>query len=235
MSWPDADGGEPLRENDRVRNDVLDAAPREEQVGELLEGGTAVGNYLERALVGRDLVGRLHEHAAGDALEIERAAVLAHELAADERVSGHREDLEVPAIAQNGQRFVLVARRDDRLVKGPLHGLGELASDDSVRADDAAKCRYRVAHERAAVRLGDLVVRRDPARVLMLDDPNGRLGKIRGDAPGRVDVEHVVEARRLPVQLLHRGHRAVLAAERVERGVLVRVLAVAQVADLAER
>src|SRR5437667_195885 len=164
-----------------------------------------------------------------------RTAVLAHELAADERVPGHREDLEVPAIAQNGQRFVLVARRDDRLVKGPLHGLGELASDDSVRADDAAECRHRVAHERAAVRLGDLVVRRDPARVLMLDDPNGRLRKIRGDAPGRVDVEHVVEARRLPVQLLHRGHRAVLAAERVERGVLVRVLAVAQVADLAER
>src|SRR5438552_8278107 len=69
----------------------------------------------------------------------------------------------------------------------------------------------------------------------MLDDRGRRLREVRRDAPGGVDVQHVVEARRLSVELLHRGHRAALATDAIEGGLLVGVLAVPEVAYLPQR
>src|SRR5438132_552092 len=154
---------------------------------------------------------------------------------ASEAMTGSREYLQILSLPEDGQGLVLIPGRDDRLVERPLHGLGELARHDPVRPDDPAERRDRVAHESAPVRLRDLVVRCYAARVLVLDDRDGRLSEVDRDSPRRVDVQHVVEARGLAVQLLHRRHRAIFTAHRVHRRLLVRVLAIAQVADLAER
>src|SRR2546427_808717 len=121
------------------------------------------------------------------------------EAAADDRMAGAREDLEVLSLPQDGQSLVLVPGSDDRLVEGALHRLGELAGHDPVRSDDAAERRHRIAHEGAAIGLRDLVVRCDAAGILVLDDRNGRLREVGRDTPRRVDDEHVVEACRLPV------------------------------------
>src|SRR2546425_1168177 len=136
---------------------------------------------------------------ASDAMPANPSGLTPHQAPADDRMAGDREDLEVLSLPQDGQSLVLVPGSDDRLVEGALHRLGELAGHDPVRSDDAAERRHRIAHEGAAIGLRDLVVRCDAAGILVLDDRNGRLREVGRDTPRRVDVEHVVEACRLPV------------------------------------
>ena len=209
------------------------AAPREDEVGELLERGLALGDDLEVRLVRYGLVRRLHEHAACDALQVKRAV---HAPMLELHRVRHREDLEVLALLQERERIGFVGRRDDRLAEGVLHRLRQFLRHRPVRADDAAERGHGVADERALVRAGDVELRRDAAGVLVLHDRHGRLREVGRDLPRGVDVEDVVERRRLPVDLLRSDHRALfLAAQRVERRLLVRVLAVAEVAHLPQR
>ena len=69
----------------------------------------------------------------------------------------------------------------------------------------------------------------------MLHDHAGGVGELGDQAPGRVQIEDVVERELLALQLARGGHRIQRRAEvAVERGALVRVLAVAQVLHLLE-
>src|SRR5882672_5249156 len=79
-------------EDDRVRSDVADGPPGEQQVVELVEGRTALGDDLEPAAVEAELVEALDEKPARHPLEIEVGdAVVAHSLG---RVGRNGEDLE---------------------------------------------------------------------------------------------------------------------------------------------
>ena len=86
-------------EDDRVRADVADRPPGEQQVGQLLEGRAALGHDLEPAAIEAELVQALDEQAAGDPLEVEAGdAVVAHPLG---RVGRDGQQLEAGLAAQD--------------------------------------------------------------------------------------------------------------------------------------
>ena len=85
-------------EDDRVRADVADRPPREQQVGQLLERRAALGHDLELAAIEPELVEGLDQQPAGDALEVEAGdAVVAHALG---RVGRDGEQLEAGLAAR---------------------------------------------------------------------------------------------------------------------------------------
>ena len=81
LTGADPDGRRVLGQHDRVRADVADGPPGEQQVGQLLEGRPTLGHHLELAALEPELVLRLDEEAAADPLEVEVGdAVVAHPL-----------------------------------------------------------------------------------------------------------------------------------------------------------
>ena len=102
------------REHDRVARHVADRAPREQQVGELLERRPAAGHDVELRPVDLELVARLDQQPALDAVEVEvRDAVVGQPVGA---LGRHRQDREVVALGEHRQRRVAEARRHDGLV-----------------------------------------------------------------------------------------------------------------------
>ena len=127
---------------------------------------------------------------------------------------------------QHGQRVVGERRRDDHLGEHLGDLLGHRQVDLAVGRDHAAEGRHRVAGVRLAVRRGDVGADGDAARVGVLDDRHAGVGVVVRGPPGGVGVDVVVVGHRLAVQLL--GVRQPRLPVPVERGPLVRVLAVAQ-------
>ena len=81
LPGPDPDGRRVLRQHDRVRADVAHGAPGEQQVRQLLERRAALRDDLELVAVDAQVVDRLDEQSAADALEVELGdAVVAHAL-----------------------------------------------------------------------------------------------------------------------------------------------------------
>ncbi len=108
--------------------------------------------------------------------------------------------------------------------------------DPPVDGDHAAVSAFRVARESANV--GELAAVRDgaAARVVVLDDRARRIVELLDELARRAEVEQVVERQLLAVQLAHAVEQVRRrAGARVERGRLVRVLAVAQVDHLRVR
>ena len=111
----DADRRRVAGQDDRVRADVADGPPGEEQVGQLLERRPPPGDHLELALVELERVLALDEQAAADPLEVEVGdAVVAQAL---RRVGRHGEQLEAGLLAQDPEGRLGEARRDHRLVR----------------------------------------------------------------------------------------------------------------------
>ena len=159
-------------EDDRVRADVADGPPGEQQVGQLLERRPALGHDLELAAVEPELVEVLDQQPAGDPLEVEVGdAVVAHPLG---RVGRDGEDLEAGLGLEDAERRLAEARRDDRLVRVRGDLAGGRAVELAVDPDDPAERRDRVGLERVPVGLDELVVRGEPDRVGVLDDRDGR-------------------------------------------------------------
>ena len=127
---------------------------------------------------------------------------------------------------QHGDGVVGERRRDDDLGEHLGHLLGHRQVDLAVGRDHAAERRERVAGVRLAVRRGDVGADGDPARVGVLDDRDAGVVVVVRGPPGGVGVDVVVVGHLLAVQLL--GVREPGAEAAVERGALVRVLAVAQ-------
>ena len=89
--------------------------PGEEQIRQLLERRAPARDHLELAAVEAQLVVRLDEQAAGDALEVEIGdAVVAQAVGG---VGRNGEDLQAGLLAQDPERRVAVGRRDDGLVR----------------------------------------------------------------------------------------------------------------------
>ena len=118
-------------------------------------------------------------------------------------------------------------------------GLGERGRggevDRSVDPDDAAVGGSRVAFVRPAVGVDRAVADREAARVGVLDHAGGGLVELGDQRPRGVDVEPVGEGQRRALQLTRVRHRRRAARDRVERAALVRVLAVAELVQVAGR
>ncbi len=110
--------------------------------------------------------------------------------------------------------------------------LGGRAVDPAVQDDDAAERADRVAGERGPVGAEQIVGDGHAARVVVLDDDARRalIAELRRHRPRPVQVEDVVERELLAVQLAHAAEYAAACSDlRVERGALMRILAVRQV------
>ncbi len=125
--------------------------------------------------------------------------------------------------------------RHDRLVRVRRDLAGGRSVHLAIHPDDAAEGRDRIGLERVPVRLDELLVRRQPDRVRVLDDRDRRGGVVPGDAIRRVEVEQVVERRAAALELAGVGERAAAVGRlAIERRPLMRVLAVAQLVHLLE-
>ena len=136
---------------------------------------------------------------------------------------------------QDPEGGLAVGGRDDRLVRVRGDLAGGRAVQLAVDADDAAEGRHRIGLEGVAIRLDELVVRGQADRVGVLDDGDRRRRVVAGDPVRRVEVHQVVEAGQVARDPGRVGERAAAMGRlAVERGPLVRVLAVAQVVHLLE-
>ena len=103
----------------------------------------------------------------------------------------------------------VVVRGDDALdepLRLRVHEGGRgVGIDRPVEREDAAERGLRVALVGVAERLGERGGDRGPARVVVLDDDRRRLGELADEVQGRVEVEDVVVAQLLAVQLLGGG------------------------------
>ena len=207
--------------------------PGEEQVRELLEGWPALGHDLELVAIDTERVDRLDEQSAADALEVQLGdAVVAHAL---DRIWWDQEQLQARLVPKDPDRRVVEAGRDDRLVRvrGDLPRGG--AVEDAIDANDRAERGYRVGFQRAPVGLNELVRRREANRVRVLGDDDGGRRVVSRDPVRDIEVEQVVERRRVALDQGRVGDagRSVRGLP-IECAALVGVLAIAQVTDLLE-
>src|SRR5262249_43764486 len=126
---------------------------------------------------------------------------------------------------------LLDARRRDDLEEGLARrdAVGERGRERPVERDDAAERAARVALEREIEGALGVGGDRDAARIRVLDDPGAGALELPREPPRRVGVEVVVEGQLLAAAEEGARERALRRARvDVERGRLVRVLAVAQ-------
>ena len=198
------------------------------EVEQFLRRRRALGDDLEVRRRDHAEVARLHQQAAVDAAHLD-AAVARRERPGDEQAH-------VFLLGADFTRFRLDRRRDDHF--------DELALDDRrrrrgierpVERDDAAERRGGVGAVRAVVRCADRGRDGDAAGIRVLDDHAGGRVELPHAFERGIGVGQVVEREFLALQLRGRADaRALRVARDVERGLLVRVLAVAQVEPLAE-
>src|SRR3954469_8009769 len=97
-----------LCEHDRVRPDVADRSPREQEVGQLLERRTTLGHDVELRLVEPELVHGLDEQAPRDALEVElRDPIVGEPIGGVRR---HGEELDLGLLAERREGPLVEAR-----------------------------------------------------------------------------------------------------------------------------
>ena len=229
LAGADADRHVVPAEDDGVRLHVLDDLPGEQHVVHLPGCRRLLGYDLEVA--GRDdtPVGVLHEQATGYLPEVQsRGGVFPGTRAEDPDVFLFRERF--------GRLFVDSGRHDD---------FDKLPVDDCLRGrrverlverDDAAEGRRRVGPERLVVSFPDVAGHRHAAGIGVLDDDAGGRVELLDAFERRIRIGDVVVRERLALQL---GCRCQRAGRRllvdVERGILVRVFAIAHAFDEAAR
>src|SRR3990170_317014 len=116
--------------------------------------------------------------------------------------------------------------------------LGCRQVDDGVDRDDAAKSGNRVTGQCPSVSLGQVMIAGDAAWISVFNDGHGRGSEVAHRVPGGVQVKVVVEGQLGATELCSSADSACLPANcllDVQRGLLMRILAVAQVAALLER
>ena len=174
------------REHDRVGSDMADRPPGEQEVVQLVERRPPIRDDLEPAAIEPELVEALDEEAARDPLEVEIGdAVVAHALG---RIRRDGEDLEAGLRLEDADRRLAVARRDDGLVRVRGDLAGGRPVELPVDSDDPAERRDRIGLEGMPVGLDQLVRGREPDRVGVLDDRDGRRRVVGRDPVGRVEV-----------------------------------------------
>ena len=181
------------------------------------------------------MVDLLHQHAAVDGAQLHLGAVV--------HAAGGQH-AQVGALGHALERLGSVARGDDNLDEllvliGKV--LDQLIGNLAVAGDDAAKGALGIAGKSAVVGGRDVLGNGGTAGVLVLEDYAGRLVELADQVPGSVGIQIVVVAERLALDLLGAHERelrarGVLAAlgKAVDRSLLLRILAIAQVVDLLQ-
>ena len=182
------------------------------------------------------MVDFLYQHAAVNGAQLHLGAVV--------HAAG-RQHAQVGALSHALERLIGVARGDDDLDEllvliGKV--LNQLKGNLAVAGDDAAEGALGIAGEGAVVGSRNVLGHGGAAGVLVLEDHAGRLVELADQVPSGVGVQIVVVAERLALDLLGAHERelrarGVLAAlgKAIDRGLLLRVLAIAQVVDLLQR
>ena len=106
--------------------------------------------------------------------------------------------------------------------------------DRPIQSDDAAEGGERIGVARPRVGLGDVVAGRRAAGIGVLDHARRRLVELEHDARGGVEIEEIGERQLFALQDRRRAERG-RRIEGVPRGRLMRVLAVAEIAELRAR
>src|SRR5699024_10039594 len=164
-------------------------------------------------------VGVLEQHAAPDLPHLHGVVVLPLQA----------QDAQVLLGAQQLERIVLVAGRQDHLGEDRLDLLGHGEGDGAVGGDHASVGGERVGAVRAPVGEGDVLALGgdgDAAGVVVLDHGDGRQRVIEGGAHRGVGVDVVVVAHLLAAELLGAGQAGTVLVGDGQAGPLVRVLAV---------
>ena len=231
LAHADADRGAAGGEQDRVGLHRADRAPGERQVGQRgLVGrldrrpgasasgrrrGVAVGALPSASIVSRCCISRPPEIG-----RVSTAPAM------------RRSDLHQPQVLLLGEhleRVGLERGRDDHLGEDVLDLLGRSRVTGRLVAMIPPNARHRVAGVRLAVCVSNVGTDRDAARVGVLDDRHRRLvAVVVGRPVCRVGVDVVVVGHLLAVALPALASPAPGGNRCVQRGALVRVLAVAQ-------
>ena len=206
------------REDHRVALDVLDHLPGEAQRAQLLLGGLARGHHRQ----GGDVLARdvrlLHQHAAEDAAPLGLAAV--------DSLGVHAQQPALLLAAQPLERVGREVRREQHLGEDLVHRARQRQIERPVRDDDAPERRVGVGREGELPGLERRSRLPDAAgRIVLQDRDRGALlgREVEDQRERRLHVDQVVVGELLAVQGLRDLEEAA-----VERGALVRVLAVAQ-------
>ena len=166
-------------------------------------------------------VGALHQQPAADALVVERIALLGQR---------HFEQAYVLPCSECRPSLGRDARRYDHLDELIAHDRARRSAVKRLfEGDDAAVRRRRIGLEGLRIRLGRGAADRHAAGVRVLDDDTrGRIERLHA-LPRRIGIGDVVVRKFLALQLrpVRQGARRRLGVA-VERGALVRVLAIAQ-------
>ena len=122
------------------------------------------------------------------------------------------------------KRLLVEGRRGHDLDKQLCHPLGGLPVERPVYRYDAAKGTYRVGGKGFVIGTCQGISRGEPARIAVLDDRHSRCIEVLGRLPTAVQVQPVVVAHLLAVELLKRGRGVAVP---VEGALLMRVFSIA--------
>ena len=217
LAGADAEGLAVAGVDDGVRFDVLADAPGEEQAAQFLGGGRTPGDDLElRSSVDAAGVGVLQQQSAGDVL--------------DDGARRGGVDFDQAQILFGGEALAGLGGeggRGDGLDEELGDFGGGVGVDRAIDADDAAEGGDGIAGEGLLVGLEDGCAGGRAAGVGVLDDDDGGFVKLLRQLPAGVEIDEVVEAEFLALELGCAGD-AEAGAVGVERGALVGVFAVAE-------
>ena len=194
---------------------MADDAPAEEQRGHLVGRRGALGDDLEVAWVGGLLVAVLDEHTADD------GADFAEGVGAEADLGAH--EAKVLLLAKDRKGVGVEFRRDDDFGEDLGDGLGEALVDGAVSDDDAAERGLLIGLEGLVPGFEEGVGRSHAAGVGVLQDADRRALELADEVGRSGDIENIVIAEFLALQLFEG-----FVERTVERGLLVRVFAVAE-------
>ncbi len=214
--------------DDGVGFDVLAHLPCKQQVGKFLFRRQALGHDAQIAFADATFVARLHEQATID------AAVFMPKAGRGEPASHQHAD--VFLARADLERVGVDFGRNDQLDELTLDdGARRVRIERTVERDDAAECRRRVRAIRTIVRSERVTGDGDAAGIRMLHDHARGLVELSHAFECGIAIGDVVVRELLALQLLRGADaRAGRIGDCVERGGLMRILAVTQIHALAE-
>ena len=176
-----------------------------------------------------DAVTLLREHGAENRSRFDTAASERGE------VGGHHAHVDLAR--QNVARGAVDSRRDDGFDERGDDEVGRRHIERPVQRDNSAKGRETVGVARAKIGLRERVAGGGAAWVRVLDHHRGGLVEFQHESRGRVQIEQVGVGQFLALQdrRLAQAGGGRLDGPAIPRRLLMRVLAVAEVADLVER